>query len=248
MGQKYLDYAGLGKVWEKIKALFLSKPAATGSANTSVANIVEDANGDITISRSGYTIAKSVPSDAKFSDTTYTAGSGLSLSGTQFKHKNSVTSGTAGTNAGTSGSTLAVPYVTYDSEGHITAKGTHTHTVTTKTDGVTTSNGTINRFGICSTGASTAAKTVSITTGTFTLETGAKVTVKFSNLNTADNPTLNVNGTGAKNIFHNGTQITTGYTKGYVSGVVEFVYDGTQWNLIGNYYQGGNILVGQLNG
>ena len=77
-----------------------------------------------------YTIAKSVPSDAKFTDTTYTAGTGLSLSGTQFKHSNSITAGTAGTNAATSGSTLAVPYVTYDSEGHITGKGTHTHTVT----------------------------------------------------------------------------------------------------------------------
>ena len=76
-----------------------------------------------------YTIAKSVPSDAKFSDTIYTAGTGLSLSGTQFKHSNSVTAGTAGTNAATSGSTLAVPYVTYDAQGHITATGTHTHTI-----------------------------------------------------------------------------------------------------------------------
>lgn len=32
-----------------------------------------------------YTIAKSVPSDAKFTDTTYTAGRGITLSGTQFK-------------------------------------------------------------------------------------------------------------------------------------------------------------------
>lgn len=63
-------------------------------------------------------------------DTTYTAGAGLTLSGTQFKHSNSVTAGTAGTSSATSGSTLAVPYITYDAQGHITATGTHTHTIT----------------------------------------------------------------------------------------------------------------------
>lgn len=64
------------------------------------------------------------------SDTTYSAGSGLSLSGTTFNHSNNVTAATAGTSSATSGSTLAVPYVTYDAQGHITATGTHTHTVT----------------------------------------------------------------------------------------------------------------------
>lgn len=59
-----------------------------------------------------------------------TAGTGLSLSGTTLNHSNSVTAGTAGTSSATSGSTLAVPYVTYDAQGHITASGTHTHTIT----------------------------------------------------------------------------------------------------------------------
>ena len=65
-------------------------------------------------------------------NTTYTAGSGLTLSGTQFKHSNAVTAGTAGTSSATSGQdTLAVPYVTYDAQGHVTAAGTHTHTINT---------------------------------------------------------------------------------------------------------------------
>ena len=63
-------------------------------------------------------------------NTTYSAGTGLSLSGTTFNHSNSVTAGTAGTSSATSGSTLAVPYVTYDAQGHVTASGTHTHTIT----------------------------------------------------------------------------------------------------------------------
>jgi len=70
-----------------------------------------------------------VGSSPKFTDTTYTAGTGLTLTSGQFKHSNSVTAGTAGTSSATSGSTLAVPYVTYDAQGHITGSGTHTHTI-----------------------------------------------------------------------------------------------------------------------
>lgn len=112
------------------------------------------------------------------------------------------------------------------------ADALHAHQ-TIKQDGVTGS--TSNRYGVCSTAVDTAAKTVSITKGTFSLETGARVTVKFGSKNTANSPTLNVNSTGAKNIFHNGAQITSGTNKGMLYGTVDFVYDGTQWHLVGNY-------------
>ena len=158
-----------------------------------------------------------------------------------FGHSNSVTAGTAGTSSATSGSTLAVPYVTYDAQGHITATGTHTHTVTgfltshqtIKQDGIT--GATVTRYASCTTAAATAAKTASVTNGTFALGTGARVTVKFSNQNSANNPTLNINSTGAKNIFHNGAQITSGTNRGMLYGACDFVYDGTQWLLVGNY-------------
>lgn len=69
------------------------------------------------------------------------AGTGLSKSGTTLNHSNSVTAGTAGTSSATSGTnTLAVPYVTYDAQGHVTASGTHTHTIgdaSTSAKGVT---------------------------------------------------------------------------------------------------------------
>lgn len=94
---------------------------------------------------------------------------------------------------------------------------------------------TVNRFGTCSTESATAAKTVSITDGTFSLEAGARVSVKFSNANTAGTPTLNVANTGAKNIFHKNIKITTGVNKALLAGVCDFIYDGTQWHLIGNY-------------
>ena len=175
------------------------------------------------------------------SNTTYSAGTGLSLTSTTFNHSNSVTAGTAGTSSATSGSTLAVPYVTYDAQGHITATGTHTHTVsgfltahqTIKQDAVT--GATSNRFGTCATAAATAAKAVSITAGTPALEAGLKVTVKFTYANTANSPTLNVNSLGAKKIFHNGAQITSGANKALLAGACDFVYDGTQFHLVGNY-------------
>lgn len=104
---------------------------------------------------------------------------------------------------------------------------------TIKQNGIT--GATRNCYASCTTAAGTAAKTASVTSGTPTLEAGLKVSVKFSNKNTANSPTLNINSTGAKNIFHNGAQITSGTNKGLLYGMVDFVYDGTQWCLVGNY-------------
>lgn len=161
------------------------------------------------------------------SNTTYSAGTGLSLSSTTFNHSNSVTAQT----------TQAIYPITIDAQGHIASYGTAVTPITShqtiKQDGIT--GATVNRFGTCSTAAATAAKTVSITTGTFSLEAGARVSVKFSNANTANSPTLNVASKGAKNIFHKGAQITTGDNKALLAGTVDFIYDGTQWHLVGNY-------------
>ena len=135
------------------------------------------------------------------------------------------------------GNSLTFGSKTYDgsSAQTITASdlGALTAHQTIKQDGIT--GATVNRFGTCSTAAATAAKTVSITDGTFSLEAGARVSVKFSNANTADTPTLNVANKGAKNIFHKGAKITTGVNKALLAGVCDFIYDGTQWHLIGNY-------------
>ena len=149
------------------------------------------------------------------------------------------------TTSATWGSTSLVTGVNLqrDAKGHVVGvtvdsirmpanPDTNTHQ-TIKQDGVTGATG--NHFGTSSTAAATAAKTVSITAGTPALETGLRVTVKFTYANTANSPTLNVNSLGAKNIFHNGAQITSGSNKALLAGTVEFVYDGTQWQLVGNY-------------
>ena len=77
-------------------------------------------------------------------------------------------------------------------------------------------------YGTCSTAAATAAKAVSITG--FTLCTGATVIVKFTYTNTATNPTLNVNSTGAKSL-NNAPKIIANNT-------YEFRYNGSTWNCI----------------
>lgn len=102
---------------------------------------------------------------------------------------------------------------------------------TIKQDGIT--GATVNRYASCSTAAGTAAKAANVTSGTPTLETGLHVFVKFSNANTAASPTLNINSTGAKAITYDGSVITTDTEKlSLVKGLCEFVYDGTNWNLI----------------
>lgn len=88
----------------------------------------------------------------------------------------------------------------------------------------------ITHYGTCGTAAGTAAKTVSLTG--YKLATGSKVAVKFTVTNTAANPTLNVNSTGAKAIYYRGAAISKGYLA--ANRVYEFVYDGTHYELIGD--------------
>ena len=58
---------------------------------------------------------------------------------TDGKLDGSITAATAGTSSATSGNTIAIPYVTYNSAGQITASGTHTHTITNNITGSGTS-------------------------------------------------------------------------------------------------------------
>lgn len=88
----------------------------------------------------------------------------------------------------------------------------------------------IHHYAECSTAAATAAKTVTLSG--FTLATGARIIVRFTVTNTAANPTLNVNGTGAKAIQYRNAAISAGYLA--ANRLREFVYDGSAWELIGD--------------
>lgn len=97
-------------------------------------------------------------------------------------------------------------------------------------------DGKASPYGTCSTAAGTAAKTVTVNSDSFTLETGVSVRVKFSNANSASSPTLNVNGTGAKAIKRYGTTaVSTSAASSWNAGsILELTYDGTNW-IINNF-------------
>ena len=123
-----------------------------------------------------------------------------------------------------------------------------------------------NGGGVCATAAATGAKTVSIPG--FALYTGVTVKVIFTNGNSNNAPTLNVNSTGAKNIkvVRAGAKITppvhTGKWRGASSATtegwqplttLELMYDGTDWVIIGNpvvedYYSSSQSYTVYANG
>ena len=83
-------------------------------------------------------------------------------------------------------------------------------------------------YATSSTGTTTAAKVATVQAGgDFTLKEGATVSVTFDNGNTASNPTLNVDGTGAKPIYTLGTS----YAYWAAGASVLFVYDGSAWQV-----------------
>ena len=97
-------------------------------------------------------------------------------------------------------------------------------------------------YGTCSTAAGTAQKDVTLgDTSGWELKAGTIVAVKFTNTNsysaTASAPcTLNVNSSGAKNIFYNGSAPTGTNTTAFGSAnmVNVYMYDGTNWVWIGH--------------
>jgi len=121
------------------------------------------------------------------------------------------------------------------STGNANTKGLGSLLTSVNIDGINATNsGYVNRYALCSTNANAAAKTANVSNGLYSLSTGSSVRVKFTNANTANNPTLSISSTAAKNIFYKGSQITTGDEKYLLAGVVDFVYDGTQYHLVGN--------------
>lgn len=89
-----------------------------------------------------------------------------------------------------------------------------------------------NYYGTCTTASATANKVVTVPASeNFVLQIGDIVGVRFTNTNTANNPTLNVNNSGAKPIYYNDDAVHTNYL--WASGEADrdtlFMYDGTNW-------------------
>lgn len=92
-------------------------------------------------------------------------------------------------------------------------------------------------YGTCNTTSSTSEKIVTIVgNDNWKLEIGSIITVKNSNTNSASNPTLNVNGTGAKSIFYAGAIISSANLSfaGSSNRYERFMYDGERYVWIGH--------------
>lgn len=108
------------------------------------------------------------------------------------------------------------------------------NTINAAFDNVAATDTPVPAYGVCSTPASTAAKAVTVTgsAATFALFAGVSVRVLFSNANTANTPTLNVNNTGAIPIqLRSGTAAKSGAWD--AGEALDFVYTGTNWIIAG---------------
>lgn len=97
--------------------------------------------------------------------------------------------------------------------------------------------GVTNPFilGSCDTAAGTAAKIVTLTDTNYIPKADDMFVITFTNGNSVSNPTLNINGTGAKNIRLGTTNAsTTTFTVG-AGAQVMLLFDGTYYNLTGSY-------------
>lgn len=95
-------------------------------------------------------------------------------------------------------------------------------------------------YGACNTAGATAAKVTASNIAGFSLYAGVTVAIKFTYANTAAAPTLNVNGTGAKQIRLNGAN--SAY---WIAGAtVALVYDGTYWQVCNTPLYGITATIG----
>lgn len=83
-------------------------------------------------------------------------------------------------------------------------------------------------FGVCNTESNVQAKSVVVEN--IVLVVGARITIKFKNGTTTDNPTLNVNATGAKPITMDSQPVGKGCFD--AGGCYEFVYTGDSWECL----------------
>ena len=145
--------------------------------------------------------------------------------GNTYTIKDSISGYTTNTGTITKVSTTTGSHSTIDiSSGAVSFK------VPTKTSHLTNDSGFTTKniwYATCSTASDTSAKVATTDSQDFVLETGNMVRVNFDNGNISSAiSTLNVDGTGAKNIFSRALDFTSQYY--WRSGeIVDFVYDGT---------------------
>lgn len=113
------------------------------------------------------------------------------------------------------------------------------NTINESFDGISTGGGIA--YGVCSTAANVADKAVTVDDDDFQLVAGASVRILFTNACGTDNPTLNVNNTGAVAIrigSHGQTDYAVVAGAWSLGNVIDFVYDGANWRPVSLSYLG----------
>ncbi len=119
----------------------------------------------------------------------YLANSAITVNGTSVSlggsvTTGSITAGTAGTSSATSGYTLAVPYLTMNAYGIVTAYGTHTHTVKNiPNSSLANSAITVNGTSVSLGGSVNTASITAGTAGTSSATSGYTLSVPYVTMN-----------------------------------------------------------------
>ena len=102
-------------------------------------------------------------------------------------------------------------------------------------DGMSSGGASAIPYGECNTVGGTAAKDVTVAPSIPSLTLGTMVLVKFNYANSIANPTLNVNGLGAKAIYRYGSTApsTSTATSWNAGSVCLLFYDGNAWQMVG---------------
>lgn len=161
--------------------------------------------------------------------------------------------------------TSALGYTPYDStnpSGYTSNTGTVTSVGITAGDNISVSGspittsgditvgvkGNTTYYGTCSTAAATVAKTTTITDFPTTLTEGMRVSIKFTNSNTASTPTLSINSGTAHGIRRYGTTTagTSAGTSWQAGTVLTMTFDGSYW-FIDNWLNSTYSEISQAN-
>lgn len=215
-------------------------PAATSSAlgGVKVGSNITNSSGTISLTKANVTAALGYTPPTSDTNTTYSAGTGISLSGTTFSNSGvrSISSGstngtisvnTAGTSAEVAVKGLGSAAYTASS-AYAAASHTHNYAASTSAGGAAISMSAVTTAG---TGAAYTATVSGITA----LTAGVSFIMNPHTNSTTTTPTLNVNSLGAKGLrmrgsTATGTAMTAAITAWLASGrPVQVTYNGIYW-------------------
>ena len=245
----YLDRSGLEIVWSRIKAKFIAQPAANSVTAEHVATFTVTGSGDNTVigvQDSGFTIASSVPASAVFTDEHTTKAGHYDATADNYTPTAS--------NTDLDWEDDVITAISKDSKGHITevftAKlpanpvdpNTVTSGATLTADKVVLGNGNktvkASTYGLGGSNFAAAPDGTTLATelGVQNYVAGATSGLTGAMHFVGETTTELSNGDTTATLAGNGLSKTTGFVAGdvVISGTGEFVWNGSQWILLGD--------------